>query len=154
MVGRGDFNRLAARTVLRGLLGGMALAACAAAASEAASHPLVGRWKVVSIDGATPPRFLSGKVLVIQPDAQVVSIDLQEAGGSAAPGVVQKLLQDALSRGTWRADKSRVYVSNSPRRDSGSAYSITQSGKLLSLDPDPYFSKADVPSRATYERMP
>ena len=44
-------------------------------------------------------------------------------------------------------------MSNSPRRDTGSAYTVTQQGKLLSLDPDPYFSNADVPSKATYERL-
>ena len=60
---------------------------------------------------------------------------------------------DTLMRGTWRADKARLYVSNSPRRDTGSTYTIAQQGKLLSLDPDPYFSNADVPSKATYERL-
>ena len=53
-----------------------------------------------------------------------------------------------------RADKARLYVSNSPRRDAGSAYAISQQGKLLSLDPDPYFSNADVPSKAIYQRLP
>ena len=74
-------------------------------------------------------------------------------GRASLPEAVQKALRDALMRGTWRADKARLYVSNSPRRDTGSAYTVTQQGKLLSLDPDPYFSNADVPSKATYERL-
>ena len=124
------------------------------AADPQAAHPLVGRWKVASINGAPPPNFLSGQVLVIQADAQVVNIDLKTSSGAAASeSAVQKALRDALTRGTWRADKARLYVSNSPRRDTGSAYAITQQGKLLSLDPDPYFSNADVPSKATYERL-
>lgn len=125
------------------------------AADPQATHPLVGRWKVASINGAPPPKFLAGQVLVIQADAQVINLDLTTSGGAAASeGAVQKALRDALTRGTWRADKARLYVSNSPRRDSGSAYAITEQGKLLSLDPDPYFSNADVPSKATYERLP
>lgn len=127
----------------------------AGAADPQAAHPLVGRWKVASINGAPPPKFLAGQVLVIQADAQVINLDLGASGGTAASeGAVQKALRDALMRGTWRADKARLYVSNSPRRDTGSAYAITQQGKLLSLDPDPYFSNADVPSKATYERLP
>lgn len=127
----------------------------AGAADPQAAHPLVGRWKVASINGAPPPGFLSGKVLVIQADAQLINIDLKASSSAAASeSAVQKALRDALMRGTWRADKARLYVSNSPRRDTGSAYAITQQGKLLSLDPDPYFSNADVPSKATYERLP
>ena len=127
----------------------------AGAADPQAAHPLVGRWKVASINGAPPPKFLAGQVLVIQADAQVINLDLGASGGTAASeGAVQKALRDALMRGTWRADKARLYVSNSPRRDTGSAYAITQQGKLLSLDPDPYFSNAEVPSKATYERLP
>ncbi|MFN7154699.1 MAG: hypothetical protein ACK4OE_13500 [Acidovorax sp.] len=124
------------------------------AADPQATHPLVGRWKVASINGAPPPNFLSGQVLVIQADAQLINIDLKASGSAAASeSAVQKALRDALMRGTWRADKARLYVSNSPRRETGSAYTITQQGKLLSLDPDPYFSDADVPSKATYERL-
>ncbi len=124
------------------------------AADPQATHPLVGRWKVASINGAPPPGFLSGQVLVIQADAQLINIDLNASGSAAASeSAVQKALRDALMRGTWRADKARLYVSNSPRRETGSAYTITQQGKLLSLDPDPYFSNADVPSKATYERL-
>lgn len=127
---------------------------CVHAADPVAAHPLVGRWKVTTIDGAAPPRFLSGKVLVIQPDAQLINIDLKASSSAAAPeSAVQQALRDALMRGTWRADKARLYVSNSPRRETGSAYTITQQGQLLSLDPDPYFSNADVPSKATYERL-
>lgn len=127
----------------------------AGAADPQAAHPLVGRWKVASINGAPPPKFLAGQVLVIQADAQVINLDLGASGGTAASeGAVQKALRDALMRGTWRADKARLYVSNSPRRDTGSAYAITQQGTLLSLDPDPYFSNKDVPSKATYERLP
>lgn len=125
------------------------------AADPQAGHPLVGRWKVTSINGAPPPGFLSGQVLVIQADAQLINLDLKTSSGvPASESAVQKALRDALMRGTWRADKARLYVSNSPRRDSGSAYSITQQGTLLSLDPDPYFSNADVPSKATYTRLP
>lgn len=125
------------------------------AAGPQTAHPLVGRWKVASIHGAPPPSFLSGQVLVIQADAQVITLDLKASGGAAASeGAVQKALRDALTRGTWRADKARLYVSNSPRRDTGSAYAITQQGKLLSLEPDPYFSNADTPTKATYERLP
>lgn len=124
------------------------------AADPQATHPLVGRWKVASINGAPPPGFLSGKVLVIQADAQLINIDLKASGSAvASESAVQKAVLDALMRGTWRADKARLYVSNSPRRETGSAYTITQQGKLLSLDPDPYFSNADVPSKATYERL-
>lgn len=127
----------------------------AGAADPQAAHPLVGRWKVASINGAPPPKFLAGQVLVIQADAQVINLDLGASGGaSTSEGAVQKALRDALMRGTWRADKARLYVSNSPRRDTGSAYAITQQGTLLSLDPDPYFSNKDVPSKATYERLP
>lgn len=83
----------------------------------------------------------------------MINLDLTTSGGtSASEGAVQKALRDALTRGTWRADKARLYVSNSPRRDAGSAYAITRHGKVLSLDPDP--SNADVPSKATYERLP
>lgn len=125
------------------------------AADPTATHPLVGRWKVASINGAPPPGFLTGQVLVMQADAQIINIDLKTSSGAAASeSAVQKALRDALLRGTWRADKARLYVSNSPRRDTGSAYTLTQQGKLLSLDPDPYFSNADVPSKSTYERLP
>lgn len=127
----------------------------AQAADPHATHPLVGRWKVASINSAPPPGFLSGQVLVIQADAHLINIDLKASGSAAASeSAVQKALRDALMRGTWRADKARLYVSNSPRRETGSAYTITQQGKLLSLEPDPYFSNADVPSKATYERLP
>lgn len=127
----------------------------AQAADPQATHPLVGRWKVASINGAPPPGFLSGQVLVIQADAQLINIDLKTTSAAAASeGAVQKAMRDALMRGTWRADKARLYVSNSPRRETGSAYTITQQGKFLSLDPDPYFSDADVPSKATYQRLP
>ena len=125
------------------------------AADPQATHPLVGRWKVASINGAPPPGFLSGQVLVIQADAQLINIDLKTTSAAAASeSAVQKAMRDALMRGTWRADKARLYVSNSPRRETGSAYTITQQGKLLSLEPDPYFSDADVPSKATYQRLP
>ena len=124
-------------------------------ADPQSTHPLVGRWKVASINGAPPPKFLSGQVLVIQADAQLINIDLKASSGAAASeGAVQKALREAMMRGTWRADKARLYVSNSPRRDTGSAYAIEKQGQLLSLDPDPYFSDADVPSKSTYERMP
>lgn len=124
------------------------------AADPQVAHPLVGRWKVASINGAPPPKFLAGQVLVIQADAQVVNLDLSAFGEApVSESMVQKALKDALMRGTWRADKGRLYVSNSPRRDTGSAYAMTQQGALLSLDPDPYFSNADVPSKATYERL-
>lgn len=134
------------------------LGSTAWAADPQVAHPLVGRWKVASINGAPPPKFLAGQVLVIQADAQVVNLDLSASGAApVSESTVQKALKealkDALMRGTWRADKGRLYVSNSPRRDTGSAYTITQQGKLLSLDPDPYFSNADVPSKATYERL-
>lgn len=125
------------------------------AADTTATHPLVGRWKVASINGTPPPGFLTGQVLVIQADAQIINIDLKTSSGAAASeSAVQKALRDTLMRGTWRADKARLYVSNSPRRDTGSAYTLTQQGKLLSLDPDPYFSNADVPSKSTYDRLP
>ena len=125
------------------------------AADPQATHPLVGRWKVASINGAPPPGFLSGQVLVIQADAQVINLDLGASSGAAASeGTVQKALREAMMRGTWRADKGRLYVSNSPRRDTGSAYSIAQQGTLLSLDPDPDYSNADVPSKAIYQRLP
>ena len=130
------------------------LGSTACAADPQVAHPLVGRWKVASINGAPPPKFLAGQVLVIQADAQVANLDLSASGDApVSESTVQRALKDALMRGTWRADKSRLYVSNSPRRDTGSAYTITQQGKLLSLDPDPYFSNADVPSKATYERL-
>ena len=130
------------------------LGSTAWAADPQVAHPLVGRWKVASINGAPPPKFLAGQVLVIQADAQVANLDLSASGDApVSESTVQRALKDALMRGTWRADKSRLYVSNSPRRDTGSAYTITQQGKLLSLDPDPYFSNADVPSKATYERL-
>ncbi len=134
------------------------LGSTAWAADPQVAHPLVGRWKVASINGAPPPKFLAGQVLVIQADAQVANLDLSASGdASVSESTVQKALKealkDALMRGTWRADEGRLYVSNSPRRDTGSAYTITQQGKLLSLDPDPYFSNADVPSKATYERL-
>ncbi|MDP3226802.1 MAG: hypothetical protein Q8N13_02355 [Acidovorax sp.] len=125
----------------------------AQAADPQGTHPLVGRWKVASINGAPPPKFLSGQVLLIQADAQVINLDLKTSDGAPTESAVQKALRDALMRGTWRADKARLYVSNSPRRDTGSAYTITQQGQRLSLDPDPYFSNADVPSKATYERL-
>ena len=130
------------------------LGSTAWAADPQVAHPLVGRWKVASINGAPPPKFLAGQVLVIQADAQVANLDLSASGDApVSESTVQRALKDALMRGTWRADKSRLYVSNSPRRDTGSAYTVTQQGKLLSLDPDPYFSNADVPSKATYERL-
>ncbi|MFN4118279.1 hypothetical protein [Acidovorax sp.] len=130
------------------------LGSTAWAADPQVAHPLVGRWKVASINGAPPPKFLAGQVLVIQADAQVVNLDLSASGAvPLSESSVQKALKDALMRGTWRAAKGQLYVSNSPRRDTGSAYTITQQGKLLSLDPDPYFSNADVPSKATYERL-
>ena len=130
------------------------LGSTAWAADPQVAHPLVGRWKVASINGAPPPKFLAGQVLVIQADAQVANLDLSASGDApVSESTVQRALKDALMRGTWRADKGRLYVSNSPRRDTGSAYTITQQGKLLSLDPDPYFSNADVPSKATYERL-
>ena len=133
----------------------MVFGGAAHGADPQTAHPLVGRWKVASINGAPPPKFLSGHVLVIQADAQLVNIDLKKSTGAAASeSAVQKALRDALMRGTWRADKARLYVSNSPRRDAGSAYAISQQGKLLSLDPDPYFSNADVPSKAIYQRLP
>ena len=47
------------------------------AADPQATHPLAGRWKVASINGAPPPGFLSGQVLVIQADAQLINIDLK-----------------------------------------------------------------------------
>ena len=130
------------------------LGSTAWAADPQVAHPLVGRWKVASINGAPPPKFLAGQVLVIQADAQVANLDLSASGDApVSESTVQRALKDALMRGTWRADKSRLYVSNSRRRDTGSAYTVTQQGKLLSLDPDPYFSNADVPSKATYERL-
>lgn len=130
------------------------LGSTACAADPQVAHPLVGRWKVASINGAPPPKFLAGQVLVIQADAQVANLDLSASGDApVSESTVQRALKDALMRGTWRAEKGRLYVSNSPRRDTGSAYTITQQGKLLSLDPDPYFSNADVPSKATYERL-
>ena len=130
------------------------LGSTAWAADPQVAHPLVGRWKVASINGAPPPKFLAGQVLVIQADAQVANLDLSASGDApVSESTVQRALKDALMRGTWRADKSRLYVSNSPRRDTGSAYTVTQQGKLLSLDPDPYFSNADVASKATYERL-
>ena len=130
------------------------LGSTACAADPQVAHPLVGRWKVASINGAPPPKFLAGQVLVIQADAQVANLDLSASGDApVSESTVQRALKDALMRGTWRADEGRLYVSNSPRRDTGSAYTVTQQGKLLSLDPDPYFSNADVPSKATYERL-
>ncbi len=136
-------------------LAAVALEPAVWAAEPQGANPLVGRWKVASINGAPPPKFLAGQVLVIQADAQVINLDLGASGGAApSEGAVQKALRDAMMRGTWRADRARLYVSNSPRRDTGSAYSITQQGTLLSLDPDPYYSNADVPSKATYLRLP
>lgn len=139
----------------------LCIAACglgsAAGASEpqGTPHPLVGRWKVASIHGAPPPKFLAGQVLVIQADGQVINLDLGTPAGTAtSEGAVQKAMREALTRGTWRADKARLYVSNSPRRDTGSAYRITQQGALLSLDPDPYYADAGEPSQATYQRLP
>lgn len=134
------------------------LGSTAWAADPQVAHPLVGRWKVASINGAPPPKFLAGQVLVIQADAQVANLDLSASGDapvseSTVQRALKEALKDALMRGTWRADKGRLCVSNSPRRDTGSAYTVTQQGKLLSLDPDPYFSNADVPSKATYERL-
>ena len=130
------------------------LGSTAWAADPQVAHPLVGRWKVASINGAPPPKFLAGQVLVIQADAQVANLDRSASGDApVSESTVQRALKDALMRGTWRADEGRLYVSNSPRRDTGSAYTVTQQGKLLSLDPDPYFSNADVPSKATYERL-
>lgn len=120
----------------------------AGAAGPQATHPLVGRWKVANIKGAPPPKFTAGQVLVVQTGAQVINLDL-----AASEGATQKALRDALTRGTWRVYKTRPYVSNSPRRDTGRAYVITQKDQLLSLDPDPYFSNADMPSKATYERL-
>ena len=143
---------LRAAGVLAVVLG---FAAPASASDPQAAHPLVGRWKVATINGAPPPRFLSGTVRVIQANGQLVSLDLGAQGTARwDEGAVQKALREALTRGTWRADKERVYVANSPRREAGSAYTLTQRGRLLSLDPDPYFSNRDVPSQATYERLP
>jgi hypothetical protein len=141
--------------LLSGFAATAGVGSTAGAADPQAAHPLVGRWKVASINRAPPPKFLAAQVQVIQAGAQIINLVLAASGGAAASeGAVRKALRHALKRGTWRADKARLYVSNSPRRDSGSAYAITRQGKLLSLEPDPYLSNADVPSQATYERLP
>lgn len=125
------------------------------AAGPQTSHPLVGRWKLTSVNGAPPPNFASRQVLVIQADAKIITLDPKKSGGAAASeSTIPTALTDVLTRGTWRADKARLYVSNSLRHDTGSAYTFAQKGKVLSLEPDPYFSNADVPSKATYERLP
>ena len=88
------------------------LGSTAWAADPQVAHPLVGRWKVASINGAPPPKFLAGQVLVIQADAQVANLDLSASGdASVSESTVQKALKealkDALMRGTWRADEGR-----------------------------------------------
>lgn len=132
-----------------------ALGGAAWAANPQASHPLVGRWKIASINGAPPPQFLSRQIMVVQADGQVLHIELAAADGKKAPeSAVQSALRNALTRGTWHADKTRLVVSNSKLGEAGSAFVIAQQGKVLTLNPDPYLSNADVPSQATYERLP
>lgn len=116
---------------------------------------LVGRWQLKTVNGAAPPRFLAGTVLVLQADGQLVNLDLGRTGTpqEVNEAFLGKALREALVRGTWRAEHGRVYLSNSPRKDAGSAYRLDQQGRTLVLDPDPYLAQGDTPSKATYERI-